>query len=418
MTTSNQHIQKDPSYGWLMVLIVFTLSALSFGSLGSISVFLKPLSTEFGWSRGMTSLGYTAIAFSSALFGLLWGIIADRYGTRWFGIVAAIVMTFSLFMLSRQESIIEFYGFYFLFGAFGNAMVSSPLFANVGFWFRQSPGLALGITAAGGAFGQGVIPFLTGISIAEYGWRNTYLITAATYLFIALPIAFFIRESPWRLRIRNSTVVEERHFPLSEVEVIAWISVAVIFCCNCMAVPIVHLVPLLTDKGASVESATSVLMVLMFAGVAGRILGGKLGDLIGALPTYILMSIGQTIFVFWFPHVDSRPMLFVLAACFGFTYSGVMSSILVCTRMMVSARLAARAMSITSFFGWGGMGLGGFIAGYLYDLNGDYIWSYTFASLAGMTNLVVLALFSLRIYRQRKILSKAQTHAAVATSSS
>ncbi|MEH6558285.1 MAG: MFS transporter [Oceanicoccus sp.] len=417
MTTANHHIEKDPSYGWLMVLIVFTLSALSFGSLGSISVFLKPLSTEFGWSRGMTSLGYTAIAFSSALFGLLWGIIADRYGTRWFGIIAAIVMTFSLFMLSRQESIIEFYGFYFLFGAFGNAMVSSPLFANVGFWFRQNPGLALGITAAGGAFGQGVIPFLTGIGIAEYGWRNTYLITAATYLLIALPIAFFIRESPWRLRIRNSTVVEERHFPLSEVEVIAWISVAVIFCCNCMAVPIVHLVPLLTDKGASVESATSVLMVLMFAGVAGRILGGKLGDVIGALPTYILMSVGQTIFVFWFPHVDSRPMLFVLAVCFGFTYSGVMSSILVCTRMMVSARLAARAMSMTSFFGWGGMGLGGFIAGYLYDLNGDYIWSYTFASLAGMTNLVVLALFSLRIYSQRKILSQAQTQPAVATSS-
>ncbi len=415
MTTANHHTEKDPRYGWLMVLIVFTLSALSFGSLGAISVFLKPLSTEFGWSRGMTSLGYTAIAFSSALFGLLWGIIADRYGTRWFGVIAAIVMTFSLFMLSRQESIIEFYGFYFLFGAFGNAMVSSPLFANVGFWFRQNPGLALGITAAGGAFGQGVIPFLTGVGIAEYGWRNTYLITAATYFLIALPIAFFIRESPWRLRIRNSTVVEERHFPLSEVEVIAWISVAVIFCCNCMAVPIVHLVPLLTDRGASVESATSVLMVLMFAGVVGRILGGKLGDLIGALPTYIIMSIGQTVFVFWFPHVDSRPMLFVLAICFGFTYSGVMSSILVCTRMMVSARFAARAMSITSFFGWGGMGLGGFIAGYLYDLNGNYVWSYTFASVMGMTNLVVLTLFSLRIYNQRKVLSEKKKHPEITT---
>ena len=364
----------------------------------------------------MTSLGYTAIAFSSALFGLLWGVIADRYGTRWFGVIAAIVMTFSLFMLSRQDSLVEFYGFYFLFGAFGNAMVSSPLFANVGFWFRKNPGLALGITAAGGAFGQGLIPFLTGIGIVEYGWRATYSITAAVYLVIALPIAFFIRESPWRLKTRHSTTVEERQFPLSEVEAIAWISVAVVFCCNCMSVPIVHLVPLLTDQGSTVESATSVLMVLMFAGVVGRVLGGRLGDLIGALPTYILMSVGQTFFVFWFPHVDSHFALYALAICFGFTYSGVMSSILVCTRMMVSARFGARAMSMTSFFGWGGMGLGGFIGGYLYDLNGSYFWSYTFASLMGVTNLLILGLFALRIRsRQKAMIASASSSRAAAT---
>jgi hypothetical protein len=33
---------------------------------------------------------------------------------------------------------LQFYGLYFLFGAFGNAMVTSPLFANVGFWFNQN----------------------------------------------------------------------------------------------------------------------------------------------------------------------------------------------------------------------------------------------------------------------------------------
>jgi predicted MFS family arabinose efflux permease len=220
---------------------------------------------------------------------------------------------------------------------------------------------------------------------------------AVAYLLIALPIAFLIRESPWRERVRSEVVPEQRDFALSELEVVAWISLAVLFCCNCMAVPIVHLVPLLTDRGDSVESATSVLMVLMMAGVAGRILGGKLGDTLGALPTYMLMSLGQTIFVFWFPHVDNTALLYLLAAFFGFSYSGVMSSILVCTRMMVSARFAARAMSMTSFFGWGGMGLGGFFGGYFYDLSGGYQWSYTFASIAGVINLCLLTLFYLRI---------------------
>lgn len=388
---------RDPKYGWVMVAVVFTLSAISFGSLGAISVFLKPLSMEFGWSRGDTSLGYTAIAFSSALFGLLWGVVADRNGTRWFGIIAAFVMTFSLYMLSGQNSLSDFYLFYFLFGAFGNAMVSTPLFANVGFWFRYKPGLAIGITAAGGAFGQGVIPYFAGLGIAQYGWRDTYMIMAVAYFVIALPISFLIRESPWREKVRRTVEIEERSFPLSEFEVVAWISLAVIFCCNCMSVPIVHLVPLLTDQGASVESATSVLMVLMMSGVAGRILGGKLGDTIGALPTYAIMSLGQTFFVFWFPHIESTAFLYLTAVLFGFTYSGVMSSILVCTRMMVSARFAARAMSTTSFFGWGGMGLGGFIAGVLFDRTGDYVWSYAFASIAGVLNLIILALFYLRI---------------------
>jgi MFS family permease len=384
-----------------MVAVVFTLSGLSFGALGAISVFLKPLSEEFGWSRGETSLGYTTIAFSSALFGVLWGFVADRFGTRWFGVVAALVMTSCLFMLSEQTSIYEFYGFYFLFGAFGTAMTGSPLFANVGFWFRHNPGLALGITAAGGAIGQGVIPYLIGIAITDSGWQYAYKIMAWSYVVIALPLAFLIRESPLRERARAAPVDEVRDSPLSDVEVIVWVSVAVMFCCNCMSVPIVHLVPMLTDDNRSMEFATSVLLVLMLSGGVGRVFGGKLGDMIGALPTYMLMSVGQTISVFWFPHLSDAIALYLLAIFFGFTYSGVMASILVCMRMMVSARYAGRAMSIAAFFGWSGMGMGGFLGGYLFDVNGNYESSYAYAAMMGVVNLVILSMFYVRVRGQR-----------------
>ncbi len=169
-----------------------------------------------------------------------------------------------------------------------------------------------------------------------------------------------------------------------------------------MAVPIVHLVPLLTDAGQSVEYATRILMLLMLCGALGRILGGKLGDSIGALPAYMLMSAGQTVSVFWFPYATEGQLLYLLAAFFGFTYSGVMSSILVCTRMMVSAGFAGRAMSITQFFGWGGMGLGGFFGGYFFDLEGNYEISFMFASAMGVINLIVLSLFAMRIRLQRQ----------------
>lgn len=393
---------RDINYGWVMVFVVFVLSGLAFGSLASISVFLKPVSLEFGWSRGQTSFAYTLASFASAAFGVIWGQLADKYGTKWFGAIGAVCMSLTLFSLSGLDSILQFYILYFLFGAFGCALLFSPLYANVGFWFRENPGLALGIAASGGAIGQAFIPHISGVLIESGGWEDAYIKLAIIYIIIAFPVSLLIKESPWRITARTEDEPESRDFPLSEKEVVAWISFAVIFCCVCMSVPIMHLVPLLTDAGFTLEFATSVLMVLMICGAFGRIFGGILGDRIGALPGYILMSLGQTVFVVWFPHLSSPTGIYLLAAFFGFTYSGVMSSILVCTRMMVSAKYGARAMSLTSFFGWIGMGLGGFLGGYFFDIYGDYSWAFTFAGIMGVINLVILSQFWLRIRNAKK----------------
>ena len=395
-------VVRDPFYGWVMVISVFTLTALSFGMMGSISVFLKPLSNEFGWTRANTAFGYTVASLGSAFFGIIWGYVADKYGTRLFGFFATFFMVSCLFFLGKQNSILHFYALYFCFGAFGNAVVGSPLYANVGFWFKKNPGLALGITAAGGAAGQGIIPLLSTNLIQAYGWQDAYMYLSYIYLFIMAPFSFLIKESPRRKKARIAIEDEFRDFPLSEKEVITWISCAVVFCCICMSVPIVHLIPLLTDASFSEDFAASVFLVLMIFGIVGRIISGKLGDMIGALPTYILMSIGQTISVLGFPYIDFKVGLFVLAAAFGFTYSGVMSAILVCARMMVSAKLAGRAMALGSFFGWVGMGLGGYFGGLLFDMKGDYTWSYQFASAMGSINIFILWQFHKRIKKQEK----------------
>jgi hypothetical protein len=72
----------------------------------------------------------------------------------------------------------------------------------------------------------------------------------------------------------------------------------------------------------------------------------------------------------------------------------------VCVRMMISAGFAGRALGITAFFGWLGMGFGGFIGGLLYDVGGSYFWSFAFATAMGCVNLVILSLFYLRINTQ------------------
>ena len=222
------------NYGWVMVLAVFVLSGLAFGSMASISVFLKPVSLEFGWTRGQTSFAYTVASFSSALFGVIWGQVADKFGTRWFGFVGAICMSLALFFLSGMDSVFQFYLLYFLFGAMGSALLFSPLYANVGFWFKENPGLALGLAASGGAIGQAFIPHISGILIESSGWKSAYVNLAFIYIVIALPISFPFNPTnsfppPFTLRLNFTSFLKS--LPIIPPKTTICLFVKVVFSC-------------------------------------------------------------------------------------------------------------------------------------------------------------------------------------------
>jgi MFS family permease len=394
---------SEPNYGWVMVAVTFVLTGLAFGGMASVGVFLKPLVAEFGWSRGAVSAGYTTIALSSAATGIGWGFLSDRIGARRPALIAIVAMATALLLLSLQTSLWQFYAICFVYGAFGHSAASVPLYANVGYWFTRNKGLAMGAMAAGGAMGQGVIPFVARLLISEFDWQTAYMLMGAGYLAIGLPVAMLVRDAPARVAARAGEGSDATEVPLAPGEVVAWISAAAIFCCSCMSVPIVHVVSLVSDRGFGPEQAASVLLVLMVAGTLGRVLGGKVADMVGALQAYMMMSFAQTALVLWFPYIPGLSGTYVLAALFGIAYSGVMAGLLICMRAMVPARLAGRAMGIGGFFGWLGMGFGGFQGGLVYDLTGTYSWSFGAAALAGVINLAILTAFYLRIQRRRAL---------------
>ena len=188
----------DSGYGWIMVAVAFGMQALAFGGIGSVGVFLKPLAADFGWSRGEVSAGYTAVALSAAAFGIFWGWLADRRGGRNIALFGVVMMGLSYFALSYTENLLYYYLMHFAFGALGNSAVGTPLFATVGFWFTRNQGLAIGLMAAGGAFGQALFPFIARNLIDIWDWQTAYAAIGITFLAIGVPLALLVRDPPSR----------------------------------------------------------------------------------------------------------------------------------------------------------------------------------------------------------------------------
>lgn len=393
---------REQPYGWVMVAVTFLLSILTFGGLPAVAVFIKPLTLEFGWTRGETSLGYTAIAVSAAVAGLGFGVLADRIGTRVIAAIAAVGMGAAYLLQSGQSTLTEYYLAHILFGATGLAVVSGPMLIGIGFWFGRNKGLAIGIVACGGGVGQGLMPIVDHWLIEAEGWRDALFSLGLIYLALGIPLALMVRDAPVRLAARVAGGDADGALTRSQTglpahEVIAWLSVAVFLCCTCMSVLIVHLVPLLTDRGVDASTAVQILSALMLAGAGGRLVGGTVADRLGVLPTYFMMSVGQTAVIYWFVVVDSMALIWLLAILFGLFFAGVMVSFITCCREFIPPRIGGRGMAVVGLLGWGGMGFGSFIGGAGFDWTGDYRLAFALAVAAGVANLVVLAFFAGRI---------------------
>ena len=393
---------REQTYGWVMVAVTFLLSILTFGGLPAVAVFIKPLTLEFGWTRGETSLGYTAIAVSAAVAGLGFGVLADRFGTRVIAAIAAVGMGAAYLLQSGQSTLTEYYLAHILFGATGLAVVSGPMLIGIGFWFGRNKGLAIGIVACGGGVGQGLMPIVDHWLIEAEGWRDALFSLGLIYLALGVPLALMVRDAPVRLAARAAGGDADGALTRSQTglpahEVIAWLSVAVFLCCTCMSVLIVHLVPLLTDRGVDASTAVQILSALMLAGAGGRLVGGTVADRLGVLPTYFMMSVGQTAVIYWFVVVDSMALVWLLAILFGLFFAGVMVSFITCCREFIPPRIGGRGMAVVGLLGWGGMGFGSFIGGAGFDWTGDYRLAFALAVAAGVANLVVLAFFAGRI---------------------
>ncbi len=384
--------ETQPQYRWIIVFACAMILAIAMGAIvNGMSAFIVPMQDEYGWQRGEVAFINFSGIMGLAFGGMVFGRLSDLFGARPVVLFGVIILGLCYLLASLMTALWQYYLVFFIAGFFGTGAIFSPVLAAVGNWFLIGAGTAIGIATAGQALGQGGVPFLSSLLITRFGVSGAFAGIGIFMLCTLIPLALLLRQPPAYNNTENTTADAQHSKTKSPAVIIATLCVAIILCCTCMAVPLMHLVPLIQDHGIPAVDATSVAFAMLVVAIFGRFAFGVLADKIGALYAYMLATAWMTLMIFGFTLIENLNTFYFYALVYGFGYAGVMTGVLITIRVLVPVSIRASAFGIISMFGWFGHAIGGYIGGASYDITGNYTAAYAIAAAAGVLNLIVVS---------------------------
>lgn len=283
-------------YGWFIIAVAAIGLLMGYVPIigFSFGVFFKPLSQEFNWSRAEISLGFSlSLLVLSAALPIV-GRLVDRFGAR--KIILPAACLFGLGLASfyfLTASLWHFYLIYMFLGLVGSGTAPVPYYKVISQWFDRQRGLALGLTMGGAGLGFFVMPTLSYALIAWMGWRLAYVVIGIAVIAVTVPVVgLFLRETPQSMGLSPdgdlvagdvSVAVAGDRGGVTARE--AWRSWTFwLMCASLFLVSValngclIHLVPLLTDRGISPQNAAFSASLLGGATLLGRLGTGVLLD--------------------------------------------------------------------------------------------------------------------------------------------
>lgn len=397
-------------YGWVIVGASCVLMSVSYGSGLTLAVFLKPLTSEFGWSRGVTSLAYSFNMLLAGCFAPLMGYLSDRIGVRKVALFGAGLVGLGLALTSQIHSPWHLYLFQgLLMGGLGYGALAAPLAANVNRWFTRRAGLATGIIYSGSAIGVMLFPPLSRYFINLFGWRTAYLYLGLAASILVIPAALLLRphvdhaegdmapepaHHTFAPSVRHATAIET--LSTTAPPSIWWLRAAMFCCCVCMSVPLVHIVSHATDIGIPKLAAAGILGVTGAFAFPGRIGMGFLADRIGGRRSLLLCSGIQTSMVLGFLLSHDLLTLYIVAALFGIGYGGIIPQYPILCREFYGTKALGRLFGSVTLFGTSGMATGGYLGGFMFDQSGSYTLPLMVAFIFGGINFLIALSLVLR----------------------
>lgn len=329
---------------------------------------------EFGWSRAQVTSGN---ALSKLLIGPLFGFIAgwvvDRFGPRRLMLAGILMAGGALIGLSAMTALWMFYLFY-LFNALGY-VCGGPLPNQVllSRWFDKSRGKAMGFAYLGIGVGGALVPLLSHRMTEALGWRGALRWLGILMIVLALPMAFFVKESPEgesENRDDAATAPIKRVFRSPAFYLLALGSM-----CSIGAVggtnQHLKLFLSLDQQYEQGEAARIISLVLAFS-IVGRLLMGWLADHLPKrqvmLIIYFLVAAAIPLLFF----ASTPGMMYLFAAVFGLGLGGEYLIIPLMAAELFGVRVLGRLMGVILTADGVAEAVSPMFIGYLRDRTGSY----------------------------------------------
>ena len=323
-----------------------------------LSIFLKPMAAEFGWSRATVA---GSIAFGSICGGIVSpfvGPILDRHGPKMVSFLGILILSAGLVGMSF---IGQAWQIYVLFGVgrmIAVGVLTLVVSVTVSNWFIRRRGRAMGVAWLGPRIGSALLPLFVQHVILMQGWRTAWsALGLLVFLVSALPSLIFLRRRPediglWPDGVPTTSFNDQEKVPAQGVadpsskSIIEpewtrtqairtrafWILVLLnCFLLFCGGGVNFHVYPFLTDMGVSAETSVLAVSIMAFCGALGGLVWGFLTE---KSSTRILLSIevgvGGLAFLTFFLFLKAGMIwtvgvgfIFVFVGIYGFVFGGI-----------------------------------------------------------------------------------------------
>ncbi|MEJ0015116.1 MAG: MFS transporter [Acetobacteraceae bacterium] len=185
-------------YGWVILACACCAGfSRQGGAVATLSIFVEPMTQDFGWSRaalsGAVSLGGVLAALSAPTLGRL----LDRSGARVVLCLAVLTTGVADMLLSLTGSLAMFYLLFCVARTNFAGPFDLGIYGAVNHWFVARRGVATGIATLAQMSGLVCLPLIAQAAIARDGWRAGWLAVGIAVLVIGfIPNFLFMVRRP------------------------------------------------------------------------------------------------------------------------------------------------------------------------------------------------------------------------------
>jgi MFS family permease len=162
-------------YGWWLLPLLCLIYSIPIGfALYGPPVIFQFMQRELGWQRGQVNLGYTIIGMMLGLGALIIPWLINRFGPRKTLAIGAVLTAISAILMAFFGHVYPVYLLLCFFTGLGISFGSVvPIQALVLLWFNVRRALAMGLVLGGGAIGGFIYPQVISACIVNLGgdWR-------------------------------------------------------------------------------------------------------------------------------------------------------------------------------------------------------------------------------------------------------